>query len=168
MLWCLYYSDWHGLAELCNISGEKIPNVEESSDPSNKILELWVDHNKDESTIDKLLLFLEDTDRFDVVYDIRPLIGKFQNVAAFCWDMIINLEYDVYLLLSEYYKNVSGSSIIIIPNINLMCFFNITNVHVSLVNFLQCKYLILAAKVFADIGISLKVYTKFLCFFLLI
>lgn len=78
----LFYRDWHGLAELCDISGEKIPSLQDSNDPSNKVLELWVDHNKDESTIDKLLQFFEDMDRFDIVYDITPLIGKFQNTKC--------------------------------------------------------------------------------------
>lgn len=74
-----FLSDWHGLAELCGIGGEKIPSLQHSGDPSSKVLELWVEHNKHESTIDMLLLFLEDLDRFDIIYDIAPLLGKFFN-----------------------------------------------------------------------------------------
>lgn len=53
-----------------------MPSLQLSSDPSNNVLEHWVDYNKDQSTVDKLLLFLEDLDRFDVIYEVKSLIGK--------------------------------------------------------------------------------------------
>nr|WMZ41588.1 Myd88 protein [Altica viridicyanea] len=68
--------DWHGLAELCGIGGEKIPNIERSNDPALKVLKIWSEKNKNDSTIDKLLSFLQLLDRFDVVDDITPLIEK--------------------------------------------------------------------------------------------
>lgn len=68
--------DWHGLAELCSIGGEIIPNIERSSDPVSKVLEIWAEKNKNDSTIKKLVLFLEMLDRFDVIDDITPLLDK--------------------------------------------------------------------------------------------
>ncbi|XP_072376261.1 myeloid differentiation primary response protein MyD88 [Diabrotica undecimpunctata] len=68
--------DWHGLAELCGISGEIIPHIKESNDAALKVLEIWSEKNKEESTTAKLLSFLEKLDRFDVVEDVTPLIEK--------------------------------------------------------------------------------------------
>ncbi|CAG9826820.1 unnamed protein product [Diabrotica balteata] len=68
--------DWHGLAELCGISGEIIPHIKESKDAALKVLEIWSEKNKEESTTAKLLSFLEKLDRFDVVEDVAPLIEK--------------------------------------------------------------------------------------------
>lgn len=74
-------SDWHGLAELCRISGEKIPSLQQSSDPVGKVLDIWITQNKDESTVSKLILFFEDIGRFDLIEDVTPLIGKIFNVT---------------------------------------------------------------------------------------
>lgn len=40
------------------------------------MLTLWDEKDKNESTIDKFITFLEELDRFDVIEDISPLIGK--------------------------------------------------------------------------------------------
>ncbi|XP_028128702.2 myeloid differentiation primary response protein MyD88 [Diabrotica virgifera virgifera] len=68
--------DWHGLAELCGISGEIIPHIKDSNDAALKVLDIWSEKNREESTTAKLLSFLEQLDRFDVVEDVTPLIEK--------------------------------------------------------------------------------------------
>ncbi|KAJ8911451.1 hypothetical protein NQ315_013813 [Exocentrus adspersus] len=68
--------DWAGLAELCQISGEKMPSLQQSSDPTNSVLDLWHENNQTESTIHNLIKFLEELDRFDIVDDITPLIEE--------------------------------------------------------------------------------------------
>ncbi|KAJ8941814.1 hypothetical protein NQ318_006791 [Aromia moschata] len=68
--------DWQGLAELCGISGEKIPSIQQDSDPSNKVLDLWNEKDRNGSTIDNFLLYLEELDRFDVIEDIELLIEE--------------------------------------------------------------------------------------------
>lgn len=66
--------DWYGLAELCGIGGEKIPNIERNNDPTKKVLELWSEKNGDESTTAKLISYLEILERFDVIDDAKSLI----------------------------------------------------------------------------------------------
>ncbi|XP_056649207.1 myeloid differentiation primary response protein MyD88 [Diorhabda sublineata] len=68
--------DWYGLAELCGIGGEKIPNIERNNDPTKKVLELWSEKNGDESTTAKLISYLETLDRFDVIDDVKLLIEE--------------------------------------------------------------------------------------------
>lgn len=53
-----------------------MPSLVHDPDPTNKVLTLWDERNKNESTIDKFITFLEELDRFDVIEDISPLIGK--------------------------------------------------------------------------------------------
>ncbi|CAG9860093.1 unnamed protein product [Phyllotreta striolata] len=68
--------DWHGLAELCGIGGEKIPNIERSNDPTLKVIEIWSEKDRNNSTIKKFISFLETLDRFDIIDDITPLLEK--------------------------------------------------------------------------------------------
>ncbi|CAG9817406.1 unnamed protein product [Phaedon cochleariae] len=68
--------DWQGLAELCKIKGEQIPSIQRSDDPTAKVLELWCEKTNPESTIENLINFLQNLDRFDVLDDITPLLEK--------------------------------------------------------------------------------------------
>ncbi|XP_018575417.1 myeloid differentiation primary response protein MyD88 isoform X2 [Anoplophora glabripennis] len=94
--------DWQGLAELCGISGEKIPSLQQDPDPSNKVLHLWSEEDKNESTIDKFIIYLEELDRFDVIEDISPLIEEDinyfkQNTSEFS-SKYPDLDSDKYIL----------------------------------------------------------------------
>lgn len=68
--------DWNGLAELIGIGGEHIPSLRNDKDHTRKLLNLWYEKDKNKSTIKKLLVFLEDLDRFDVVDDIKIFIEE--------------------------------------------------------------------------------------------
>jgi Death domain./TIR domain. len=94
--------DWQGLAELCGISGEKMPSLQQDPDPSNKVLHLWSEENKNESTIDKFITYLEELDRFDVIEDISPLIEQdincFKRNTSDFSSKCPDLESDKYIL----------------------------------------------------------------------
>ncbi|KAF7288103.1 hypothetical protein GWI33_000155 [Rhynchophorus ferrugineus] len=66
--------DWQGLAELCGISGVLIPSISSDHDPTAKVLQIWAEKCKSEATVDKLLTYLEQLDREDIVDDVLPLI----------------------------------------------------------------------------------------------
>lgn len=66
--------DWHGLADLCEIEGQYIPNMECNNDPTSNVLNLWYENNSETSTIQNLLSYLEEMDRYDVIYDIKELL----------------------------------------------------------------------------------------------
>ncbi|XP_023011661.2 myeloid differentiation primary response protein MyD88 [Leptinotarsa decemlineata] len=68
--------DWRGLAELCGINGQYIPNYNGCDDKVKRILKTWQEKKKEECTIGKLLSFLERLDRYDVVDDIIPIVEK--------------------------------------------------------------------------------------------
>lgn len=66
--------DWRGLGELCGLSSQFISNLHSHPDPTDRILTVWSETKKNESTIENLFNYLEDMDRFGVVEDIIPLI----------------------------------------------------------------------------------------------
>lgn len=68
--------DWRGLAELVGIGGERIPQMHTESDPTVKVLNLWSDADRNNSTVAKLLEHLETLDRFDAIDDVKPLIDE--------------------------------------------------------------------------------------------
>lgn len=72
-----YWRDWQGLAELCGISGVLIPGISTNSDPTANVLQIWVENCKSEATVDKLLTYLEQLDREDIIDDVLPLIGLY-------------------------------------------------------------------------------------------
>ncbi|KAH1003012.1 hypothetical protein HUJ05_010964 [Dendroctonus ponderosae] len=67
--------DWHGVAEKAGLSGELIRSLANDPDPTGKVLKMWSDTWKSEATISKLIGYLEDLDRLDVVDDVLPLIA---------------------------------------------------------------------------------------------
>ncbi|XP_030759145.1 myeloid differentiation primary response protein MyD88 [Sitophilus oryzae] len=66
--------DWEGLADLCGIAGEVIPNISVLTDPTSKVLQIW--QEKSDATIKNLLLYFTKLDRDDVVDDILPYIDE--------------------------------------------------------------------------------------------
>lgn len=68
--------DWRGLAELVGIGGERFPQIHNDSDPTVKVLNLWCDSDRNNSTVAKLLEHLEALDRFDVIDDVTPFIDE--------------------------------------------------------------------------------------------
>ncbi|KAF2904645.1 hypothetical protein ILUMI_01529 [Ignelater luminosus] len=68
--------DWHGLAQLVGIGGECVPHLLYGLDPTNKILALWLKESKEDATIKKLLMYLEQLDRFDIIDDIKTSIDE--------------------------------------------------------------------------------------------
>ncbi|CAG9760570.1 unnamed protein product [Ceutorhynchus assimilis] len=68
--------DWQGLAELCGVAGELIPSISNEHNPTATILKTWQEQIKSEATVDKLITYLEQIDRSDVVDDILPLIAE--------------------------------------------------------------------------------------------
>ncbi|VEN55421.1 unnamed protein product, partial [Callosobruchus maculatus] len=71
-----FLRDWHGLSELCGIPGEQIPSLERNSDPSNRVLDIWLEKKDDECTVETLISFFERLDRFDIIDDITPLVKR--------------------------------------------------------------------------------------------
>ncbi|XP_017780049.1 PREDICTED: myeloid differentiation primary response protein MyD88-B [Nicrophorus vespilloides] len=67
---------WLGLAELIGIGGEKIPNLKTELDPTLKLLNLWAEKDKTQSTIRNFLKYLEELNRFDVIYDIKDYLEE--------------------------------------------------------------------------------------------
>ncbi|KAF5295369.1 hypothetical protein FQR65_LT01561 [Abscondita terminalis] len=68
--------DWHGLADKVGITGEQLPSLQNDSDQTKRILDLWYERDKQGSTIENLFAFLEDLDRFDVIDDATLLIDE--------------------------------------------------------------------------------------------
>ena len=68
--------DWNGLAGLVGIGGEHMPSLQNDKDHTKKLLNLWYEKDKKGSTIKKLLLYLEDLDRFDIIDDVKVLIDE--------------------------------------------------------------------------------------------
>ncbi|KAJ8932755.1 hypothetical protein NQ314_014455 [Rhamnusium bicolor] len=104
--------DWQGLAELCEISGEKIPSLKENSDPSNKVLDLWIEKDKSESTVEKFITYLEELDRFDIIEDIETLIDEDirffkQNKNGFRFKNKPDLDADKYILTVDDVSRIS-------------------------------------------------------------
>lgn len=50
--------------------------IAENKDPTNETLRLWSDQDPEGATINQLLLYLEDMDRFDVKDDLVDKIGE--------------------------------------------------------------------------------------------
>ncbi|KAJ8969580.1 hypothetical protein NQ317_000077 [Molorchus minor] len=98
-------SDWHGLAEMCGISGEKIPSLQQDPDPSNKVINLWTELDNNKSTIHNLILYLEELDRFDIIEDIESLIEDdinfFKNNPNGFRGKPLNLDADRYILTMD-------------------------------------------------------------------
>lgn len=73
------------MAHLCGIGGEYATGIHNNPDPTNKVLELWINKDFENSTIDKLLSYLEELDRFDIVDDITHLIGNGALASDVTW-----------------------------------------------------------------------------------
>ncbi|XP_044269619.1 myeloid differentiation primary response protein MyD88 [Tribolium madens] len=71
---------WRGLAGLCQISSNYEATLVNDPNPTNKVLNLWYEKDPQHSTIQQLLLFLEEMDRFDVEDDILSLIDEDINI----------------------------------------------------------------------------------------
>lgn len=69
------FSDWNGLAELTGFSGVLLPHIQSEGDKTARILDLWYERDGDKATVQQLLNFLEELDRFDIIYDISDLVG---------------------------------------------------------------------------------------------
>lgn len=90
MHWLLSFRDWHGLAELVGIGGERVPHLQCGSDPTNKILTLWLKESKEDATVKKLLTYLEQLDRFDIVDDIKSSVGMlYKSFFHFTFTLIL-------------------------------------------------------------------------------
>lgn len=69
--------DWRGLAQLVGLSGEKLPLVKSSQNPTEQLLNFWND-----SSLGLLQTFLRQLDRWDIVDDTEDLIRK--DALAYC------------------------------------------------------------------------------------
>lgn len=65
--------DYRGLAELMGFQYNDIKKFERYDDPSMKILESWETHP--DATLDKLISFLEEMERHDIIKELEPLLG---------------------------------------------------------------------------------------------
>lgn len=68
--------DWSGLAQVVGLEGTLRPYLQQESDKTAVVLKLWQAKDKENATIENLLLHLENLDRFDVIDDIEDLIGN--------------------------------------------------------------------------------------------
>lgn len=64
------------MAELTGVSRQHLPSLCDNTDQTQRILQIWHDLDKEESTIKQLLRFLGKLDRFDIIDDIQESIGK--------------------------------------------------------------------------------------------
>ncbi|KAL1491289.1 hypothetical protein ABEB36_011907 [Hypothenemus hampei] len=95
--------DWRGLAELCGLPGEIIPGISQERDPTERVLKLWTRNCKTEATINKLIGFLEQLDRTDVVDDVQSLVAedvKMHKEQPEC-KLAVNLDNDQDILTTD-------------------------------------------------------------------
>ena len=69
--------DWESLAGQMGFSYEEILNLRCDVDPVISIIRQW--ERQPDATIDKLLSFLREIGRFDVIEDLQPYIGMFSS-----------------------------------------------------------------------------------------
>lgn len=76
--------DYRGLAELIGFQFKIIKRFGESESPTMKILESW--ETRPDATLDKLITFLEEMDRHDVISELIPFLGWYlkQNYNICC------------------------------------------------------------------------------------
>lgn len=65
--------DYRGLAELMDFQYSNIKIFERNEDPTLRILEAW--ETRPDATLDKLISFLEEMERYDVINELKPLLG---------------------------------------------------------------------------------------------
>lgn len=68
-------ADWTDIADKMEFTYLEIKNYEKRENPTQKLLEDW--QTRAEATVGKLLSFLEQAERKDIISDLRPLIGHF-------------------------------------------------------------------------------------------
>lgn len=69
--------DWESLAGQMGFSYEEILNLRCDVDPVISIIRQW--ERQPDATIDKLLSFLHEIERFDVIEDLQPYISMFSS-----------------------------------------------------------------------------------------
>lgn len=74
-----YARDYRGLAELMGFQYKIIKKFGESENPTMKIIDSWETHA--DATLDKLISFLEEMDRYDVITELTPFLEK--NVETY-------------------------------------------------------------------------------------
>lgn len=67
--------NWKGFAELCSMQSYLISNWEFCDDPTKEVFKIWQSKG-DVATIEKMITFLEEIDRGDVIEDVSSLIAK--------------------------------------------------------------------------------------------
>lgn len=72
----IYFSDWHGLAQLVGIGGQVIPYVQSKGDATAEVLKWWMENGRNDATVKRLMDHLEEMERFDVLDDVRSVIRK--------------------------------------------------------------------------------------------
>lgn len=72
----MYFSDWHGLAQLVGIGGQVIPYVQSKGDATAEVLKWWMENGPGNATVKRLMDHLEEMERFDVLDDIKSVIRK--------------------------------------------------------------------------------------------
>jgi hypothetical protein len=65
--------DWESLADLMGFSYEEILNLGCDFDPVESIIRQW--ERQSDATVDKLLSFLKEIERFDVIEDLQTFIS---------------------------------------------------------------------------------------------
>lgn len=79
----LIYRDWRGLAFLLQISTELAGSISESQDKTGRLLDLWMQRGDGTATLQNLMEYLTQLDRYDIYDDIIELgrlgrlIGEF-------------------------------------------------------------------------------------------
>ena len=67
--------DWESLADKMGFEYEEILNIRCDQDPVESIIRSW--ERKPEATIDRLISFLDEIERPDVIEDLQPYISMF-------------------------------------------------------------------------------------------
>lgn len=74
------YRDWRGISILSELNQSEYSLVSQSQDKLEKLLELWIEKNKEngtEITLSQLQNCLGAIDRYDVYDDVATLLGMF-------------------------------------------------------------------------------------------
>lgn len=74
-----FYRDWQGLFQLMGISTNLLPNLCQQRDPTQELLATWFKEDTKGATIAKLLLYLKQIDRTDVIEDLKTDIGNYSS-----------------------------------------------------------------------------------------
>lgn len=75
-------ADWTVVAEAMGFTYLEIKNYEASKSPTKSVLEDWQARSAD-ATVAKLLSILTEVERFDIVEDLRSLIGALVPFGTF-------------------------------------------------------------------------------------